>query len=125
MSAASRTYSGAVQVQAFVLDGLRVSEARELIEHPIFGDERHIRAVKMLSMLEESAALVGREDETAKYPCPCCEASGRTRCGCCERDIDCHLCGGAGYISSGDVQRLEFWEVEKIHALALKEAVRA
>lgn len=101
---------------------LSVREARTLLERPIFGDERSICAAKMLSALEESAELVGRTGEHHKYPCPCCEAGGRRECECCGRDMDCHQCGGAGYIGDADIDYLSYDEVQNMRALALRES---
>lgn len=104
---------------------LSVKEARELLEHPVFGDERCVLAVRMLSMLEDSAALVDRSSLPARYPCPCCETTGTNYCDCCGSDADCHLCSGEGFISGAEVQDLDYEQIRRLHELAIREAARS
>jgi hypothetical protein len=102
-----------------------VRKARVILEHPVFGDSDHIRAVRLLSMVEEIQELSGGlSDRTGRYfPCPCCEGSGGSSCcGECGHDIDCHRCKGEGRIRASEIDYLSPEEVKAMLETARKEA---
>lgn len=98
-----------------------VRRARKLLERPVFGNERHIAAVHLLSMVEEILELSG---PGARYlPCPCCQGgNGYGFCAECGHGIDCHRCKGAGGIRPSEIDNCSPAEIKIMLETARKEA---
>lgn len=113
---------------AALLDTLTVWEARKVLERPVFGDTRCIQAVRLLSLLEDSADLLASHASkpgALKYPCPCCETRGSAYCDDCGRDSYCHHCDVMCYIDEELAEDLNFMLVCKMHEIALREYARS
>jgi hypothetical protein len=95
-----------------------VSEARVLLTAPKFGDDGHIRAARMLALLEEMRGLPGfRSDHGI---CRVCRGSGECQCPECNARHDCGECSGSGKNSEGIASLTEQNLVAMRKRLALK-----
>ncbi len=76
-----------------------VDEAKKLLERPVFGNEEHIKAVRLLVAEEEAARLrKNLKGNKNKVECWCCGGTGEIQC-----DVGCHhtcpTCDGEGRLA--------------------------
>ena len=73
---------------------LTVKAAREILEHPQFGNPEHIEAVRLLEYLSEALEL---NCGSKNFECHACGGSGTCDHECCEcGEHDCGACSGSG-----------------------------
>lgn len=92
---------------------MTVGEARNLLKRPVFGKDDHIRAVSILSVLEE-LDIKGNtlEDVDIDIDCPKCDGYGA----CSHCDQDCGDCDGTGKVT-GNITKLDDLDEDKLREM--------
>jgi hypothetical protein len=79
-----------------MLKNMTLKEARRTLEHPRFGDEQQVAAVRFLEACEAALSEMDKMELKFDPTCGDCKGSGMHRCEC-DNEHECYRCDGKGF----------------------------